>query len=193
MDKVVAVWSGWSGSPGYSNFYFTGDSTGADLTGITGAVRAFFAAFTLSLPTPVSVKVSQVVQQIDPVTGNLQSEKTAPADPAVVVGAGGANFSSPAGACVIWRTTGTRNGHIIKGKTFLVPLTTAAYDTDGTIVANRLTELRAAAVALSAYAATGGAKLGVWSRPVAGAGGGITATSTATVNDRSAILKSRRA
>lgn len=193
MDKVTAVWTGWGGAPGYSNFYFTGTSTGADLTAITGAVRTFFAAFTLCLPTPVSVKVSQVVQEIDPVTGALVVEKTAPADPAVVVGAGGANFASPVGACIIWRTTGVRNGHIIKGKTFLVPLTTAAYDTDGTLLASRLAELRTAATALCAFAATGGATFGVWSRPVAGAGGGITHSGVATVNDRTAVLKSRRA
>jgi len=193
VDKVTAVWTGWGGAPGYSNFYFVGDATGADLTQITGAVRTFFAAFTLCLPTPVSVKVSQVVQQIDPSTGALQLEKTAPADPAIVVGAGGANFASPVGACVIWRTTSTRNGHIVKGKTFLVPLSTAAYDTDGTILASRLTELRGAATALCGFAATGGSTFGVWSRPVAGAGGAVSHSGVATVNDRTAVLKSRRA
>jgi len=192
MDKVQAVWGGWPGAPGYSNFYFLGDSIGADLNAITGAVRAFFASFTLGLPTPISIQVSPVVQQIDPVTGFLQTEKTASVTPAVIAGAGGANFSSPVGACVVWRTSATHAGHLIKGKTFIVPMATGAYDTDGTLLASRLAELRTAGSTLAAFTNSAGSGLGVWTRPISHAGGGIADVSSATVNDRSAILRTRR-
>jgi hypothetical protein len=193
MDRVQAVWSGWGGAPAYSNFYFTSNAVGADLNTITAAVRTLFSGITLCLPTPVSIQVSPVVQQIDPVTGILIVEKTATTTPAVVAGAGGPNFSSPVGACIIWRTSTVINGHTAKGKTFVVPLTAAAYDVDGTLLTNRLTELRAAATTLVGVTVDSGNGLAVWHRPVGGAGGADPRVTVATVNDRSAILKSRRA
>jgi len=193
MMKISAVWSGWAGAPGYSNFYWTGDTALANLDGPVGAIRSFFAGITLCLPTPVSITVSPVVQVIDPETGELQSEMTAPTTPAVVAGAGGTTFASPVGACVVWRSAATIAGHVVKGKTFIVPMTSAGYDTDGTLLASRLTEIRTAATTLKSYLATGGASLGVWHRPVAHAGGQVAAVLVATVNDKAAVLKSRRA
>ena len=64
------------------------------------------------------------------------------------------------GACVGWLTSGFYNGHRVRGRTFIVPLNTAAYDTTGTLGSDPLLQLNAFATALIA---TG--SLVVWSRP----------------------------
>lgn len=192
--KVQAIWSGWAGGPGYSNFYFRSpDTLDAELVAMTGAVRSFFSGFTLGLPTPIAIQVSPVVQQIDPATGHMTGEFTAATTPAVLAGAGGSNFSSPVGACVIWRTSTNLGTRLLKGKTFLVPLSTAAYDTDGTLLASRLTEIRTAAATLAAFITGAGVHMQVWHRPVGGLGGEAHDVATSAVNDRSAILRTRRA
>jgi hypothetical protein len=193
VQKVTAVWSGWPGAPGYSNFYFSGIGlVDGDYVAMTAAVRTFFAGFTLCLPTGISILVSPVVQEIDPATGQLTGEHTASTVPTAVAGAGGTNFASPVGACVIWRTSTSINGRLLKGKTFLVPLGASSYDTDGTLLASRLAELRTAATTLADFGSVLTRQLVVWHRPVAGAGGSIADVASATVNDRSAVLRTRR-
>lgn len=195
MNKITAVWSGWSGGPGFSNFYFGGDSAdSAQLTVAQDRVHDFFAAITLCLPTPVTISFQPSSQVITPGDGVIQDDTPVGAVAPNVVGAGGANFAAVSGACVIWRTGITVGGRLLKGKTFLVPLAASAYDVDGTILPNRLTELRDAATALATPGAFADAQqLQVWHRPTAGAGGQAAPTGSASVSDRVAILRSRRA
>ncbi len=196
MIKVIARWSGWSGAPGVSNFYF-GDAappTAAQVTDCQARVKTFFSAFTLCLPTGISINIDQDSQLIASATGEIVDTLTASALQSAVAGAGGTNFSAVSGACVIWKTGHTINSHQLKGKTFLVPLGSASYDTDGTILASRLAELRAAATGLAAAGAFPLVEqLHVWHRPTGGAGGEAWPTGSAAVNDRVAYLKSRRA
>jgi hypothetical protein len=196
MHKVVAQWNGFPGGPGISNFYFgTGSSeTAADVAATQLRVKNFFSAFTLCLPTPVTVQVQQDSAVIDPVTGHMTGTLTAASAQPVVTGAGGANYSAISGACVIWKSSVFFNGRNVRGKTFLVPLTSAAYDSDGTLLAGRLSELRTAALALGVVGANPANQvLMIWHRPVASLGGFSSICSTGSVNDRVAFLKSRRA
>jgi hypothetical protein len=196
MHKVIATWNGFPGAPGVSNFYFGGTTTdtAADVQVTQGRVRAFFAAFTLGLPTPITIQVQQDSPVIDPATGNLTGLLTAATAQTLVTGAGGSNYSAISGGCVIWKSVGYVAGRNLRGKTFLVPLSTAAYDTDGTLLASRLAEIRTAASLLAAIGSYSPAQqLSVWHRPVAGSGGIAIHTETASVNDRVAFLKSRRA
>src|SRR4029450_2169984 len=192
MNKIVAVWSGWAGGPGFSNFYWTGDATAAQMSAQAGAVRTFFSAITLCLPTPVSININSTSQVIDPITGDMSAEVPFTPTPASVAGAGGSTFAAPVGACVIWRTGAVVAGRALKGKTFLVPLASSAFDSDGTLLGSRLAEIRAAATDLANFSGAGASVLGVWHRPAAGGGGGSVADVTvATVSDRAAILRSR--
>jgi len=195
MNKITAVWSGWAGGPGYSNFYFGGTSAdSAQLTVAQDRVHDFFAAITLCLPTPVTISFQPSSQRINPGDGVITDDVAVGSVAPVVVGAGGPNFAAVSGACVIWRTGLTVGGRLLKGKTFLIPLSAGVYDTDGTILASRLTELRAAATALAAPGAFAAEQqLQVWHRPVGGTGGVMAPTGTASVSDRVSILRSRRA
>lgn len=196
MYKVVARWAYGAGSPGVSNFYFdtTGTVTSVNVANAQARVKAFFGAFTLCLPSAVTISYDQDSQVIDVATGNIINVLTAATAQSNTVGAAAANFSAVSGACVSWRTGVFLGGHSVRGRTFLVPLGTAAYDTDGSILASRLAELRTAATDLAVRGAFPLAEsLAVWHRPIAGAGGQAFITTSGQVNDRVAYLKSRRA
>jgi len=194
LYKVVAVWNGWAGGPGFSNFYFGGNPTAGQAGTAQDRVHDFFESLILCLPTPITISFQTTVQVIASGDGSIVSENAVTPVAPNVVGAGGTTFSSPSGACIIWRTGVTVGGRLLKGKTFFVPMTSAAYDTDGSLLTARLTELRAAATALAAPGAFADEQqLQVWHRPVAGAGGSNSPTVSATVSDRAAVLRSRRA
>jgi hypothetical protein len=196
MYKVIANWSGFPGAPGVSNFYFSvgGTPSVANVANAQGRIRTFFAAFTLCLPTGVTISISGDSQVIDPATGAITGTVSNGTPPANVAGAGGTFYSALSGACVIWKTSVVINSRQLRGKTFLVPLTSAAYDNDGTLLASRRDELRAAAAALVLPGAFPSDELlVVWHRPTGGAGGSAALANASSVNDRVAYLKSRRA
>lgn len=102
---------------------------------------------------------------------------------------GGATDSGPAGVgmVVTWRSLlGSKSG---RGRTFLAPLPSNFWQTDGTIVDTALTSVRTAAAALCTSSLSGGDDaVVVWSQKNASANKFFSST----VNDRVAFLSSRR-
>lgn len=196
MIKVVSVWSGWQGAPGFTNFYFSPDAIQDNLhvTNVQARVKAFWSAVSTCIPSGITITIAQDSQIIDSATGVINDTISATAAQTTTAGAGPANFAAVAGACIIWRTATFINSRQLKGKTFVVPMANSAYDTDGTILAGRLADLRAAANGLGLPGAFPiEERLVAWHRPVGGTGGTCTTVSSTSVNDRVAYLKSRRA
>jgi hypothetical protein len=196
MAKVTINWSGLPGGPGYTNLYFTDISgpTSVDQTLVDSAVSktdAWLSAFRPSIPNSISTGVSATVEAVDETTGALVGFFTGtPA--AAAVGTGGTTYSAPSGAVISWYTSTVRNGRRIRGRTFMVPLATAAYESDGSLLGTRITTWNAATATLIATGAV--AELGVWSRPsTPGASDGDWALVTSfRIPDMAAILTSRR-
>lgn len=184
--KHQAIWSGYLGGPGYTTMYGS-DDTSAQV--FADAVKQFIdSALThLSigefLPLPVRITQNPWVDVIDPLSGN-QVGQTAITPGATLVGAGSGNWSAATGACVTWQTMGFASGRRVRGRTYLVPLSGVALATDGTLGANFLTAVRAATAAYVASPAT----------PVVFSPTrlGFTAITSGTVQDKAAILTSRR-
>jgi hypothetical protein len=196
MIKVVSVWSGWAGSPGFTNFYFSPDSiqNATHVQAVQARVKTFWGAVSTCLPSGVTITIEQDSQIIDSSTGVINDTISAATAQTTTAGAGPAPFAAIAGACIIWRTATFIAGRQLKGKTFVVPMANSAYDTDGTILAGRLADLRAAAIGLGLPGAFPvEERLVAWHRPVGGTGGSATTVSSTSVNDRVAYLKSRRA
>jgi len=141
-----------------------------------------------------------LVQTFDENTGELLAVTTG-APGAQISGTGIGSFPAPAGACQTWRTGGVHFGHKVTGRTFLVPLSQAAFDTDGTLLNAVITEAATAAAALIA-APVG---FGVWSRPkparpdpndpgttLPPEPGAIFAVQAGSLADKAAVLRSRR-
>ena len=182
IDKGVWTWSGFPGAPGYSIFYATPG------TGISGDIKTFFTSCRTEMPSSVTITSPTGGDSFDPVTGTLTGTWSGGVG-GTTVGMSAAAYAGPAGACVTWLTSGIANGRRVRGRTFLVPLSSSAYQTDGSLAPGSLTALQAAADTLVSSSA---GNLLVWHRPVGGGGGSAHPVVGAKVSDRVAVLRSRR-
>lgn len=194
LYRVRATWSGFEGTPGVSTLYSLGSVS------FVPALRAYFLSHVASLPLNLSIQVESTGDIIDDATGNLTGAwSVAPVLP--VVGTNNFGYAAPAGFCATWLTTTILDGHRVKGRTYIVPITSDSYDTDGTIKGAIVTALRAQAATF--FGATVG-DLVVWHRPrvarpadgsrraVTARAGGHGVVVGYTVKDNAAILRSRR-
>lgn len=194
MLRVTARWSGFQGAPGYSNFYFSSGFLDGGLIGdeaelLATRVRDAFELMRVNLPGNAQISIESEVPVIDSDTGTIQDFNTID-PPAPVEGLSNDRYAGPAGAVVTWRTQDLRNGRRIRGRTFLVPLNTASYEEDGTLVPNALSTIGEFADAMIGGALEG--DLGVWSRPIGGSGGVFASVTGYTIPDMVAVLRSRR-
>jgi hypothetical protein len=196
MHKVKVRWQGFTGSPGWSNFYFD-DATGdllsnADAIAVADRVKTFFTNIKGMFPNVVNWKIQSDVEVIAESTGELIGVEAIPDIPAIVGTGGATGYSAATGFVVTWRTAGVRTGRRVRGRTFLVPAASISYGTDGTIETVTLGTLTAQAALLANTAGT--IPLGVWSRPTApgAADGAWYPVNAATVPDMAAVLRSRR-
>lgn len=167
--------------------------TTADVQVAVDRLRTFFDAIKLYIPSQVTIQVLGEVEVLEETTGQLLDVLVA-TTPAAVVGTAVAStpYAAAVGAVVSWRTGVVRNGRRIRGRTFLVPLSSTAFDSSGTLIAAALTTMNAAATALRD--ATTIADLGIYARPTGpGATDGLWALVTGhQIPDMGSILRSRR-
>lgn len=192
--RVRAIWTGGSGLPGYSNFYFGpgGGSLQEAVDISTATVRAAFLAIQNMLPASIGVQVDSEVPMFDEETGDL-IDVWAPTTPVTnLQGNGVGTYSAASGASITWLTGEIRDGRRLRGRTYLVPLSTTQYEANGTLVAGALTGLAAFGAVLRGNAAPAGPFL-VWGRPSPLHPVGQAAAVTGqVVRDRVSILTSRR-
>lgn len=190
MLKITARWSGFTGAPGYSNFFFAaGGGLIGDQNQVAERVMNAFLMVGSILPTGVSVALESEAEVIDSDTGMIQEYRALdPIDAQEGIGSGG--YSGASGGVINWRTDDLRFGRRIRGRTFIVPLAGSAYESDGTLTNSALQGLRAFGNAM-----VGGdldSEFGVWSRPRAGTGGVFATATSFSVPDMAAVLRSRR-
>ena len=125
IHRVTARWDGFPGAPGYTSFYFE------DLTAVEGAnlartrVRAFFSDVGGYLAPNMTITVDPSVEGIDEATGQITQFLEDPTEVVPVKTSSTGTYAGPAGAVINWRTTTLRNGRLVRGRTFLVPLSYA--------------------------------------------------------------------
>lgn len=195
--RVVTEWRGFSGAPGFTNFFFardggTGTYTATDATAAVARTRSFWTTVNTRLPAGVTVTVSPTVDVLFDSNGQLQDSLTDPTITQPVQGTAAGAVAGPAGAVVTWKTATIRNGRRIRGRTFLVPLATSSYEVDGTLIAAAVSDFQTAATNL--MASNTGPQLLIWGRPTkllpdSGVSGRVTGFS---VPDKVAVLTSRR-
>lgn len=195
MLRVTVNWTGFNGAPGYTNLHFRDFTEGpvdqAMADGSVAKVDSWIANWQSSLPSTVKFQVNPQVQRIEDTTGDLVGFfNTTPA--AQRTGTGTGSYSAASGMCFNWYTNGVRNGRRIRGRTFVVPVAGNALGPDGTLDDTKVTGLRTATASL--LSATGSGDFGVWSRP---SGPGATdgawwLTTSFTLPDKVAVLRSRR-
>jgi hypothetical protein len=195
MLRVKIDWTGFIGAPGYTNLYFTEFTEGGYTQDIADACVAKASTFAGSLrdflPTAVTIGVNPTVEIVQTDTGDLVGFfSTTPTNQGV--GALGGTYSAASGACISWGTNGVRNSRRVRGRTFIVPLANAAYESNGTLAAATLTALTAYANNLKGTGGTG--DFGIWGRPTSktATDGVWYPAETVSIKDKAAVLRSRR-
>lgn len=187
---VTAVWTGFTGSPGYTTLAF--EQNGSDQETVDASVanaRALLDADPGALASNTHIKVQQEVREYNDATGALTAIHSATDDPADIVGSGGAQGPSPAGMVISWGTVGINRGRLVRGRTFFVPLAASSFQSDGTLNNTTVSNFAAAA---NDYWNDVDSTPSIWSRPVSGAGGAAFAITSSHIPDMSAVLRSRR-
>lgn len=176
----------WSGAgvvgPGLSTFYF--DDGFSDPTD----VRAFFFALASLIPDDVQITVPASGDVINPASGVITGTWTG-TPVAVVNGASASTFAIGVGSRIVWETDGIRNGRHVRGSTFLVPLTTALFDTAGRITATHQGTIQAAAAGLLSSSAN---HMKIWSRPEGFPNGQVSTVTSVRVSENPSTLRTRR-
>lgn len=158
-----------------------------DVSTAVASLKTFWDAIKPFLPSDVTVTVENTGDTIDSVTGALTGAWSS--DPET--GSNGESsdkYSAPAGCVINWNTETIGPHRRLRGRTFLVPLAGPAYQNDGSLGADTLTGIRAAAAALITDQS---ASFCVWHRGN-GSGGTTGIVTSASVHDMVSVLRSRR-
>jgi hypothetical protein len=201
MARIIRVtinWSGFIGGPGYTNLYFEpvagGDINQDVVNNAVGITQTWMDSWRQDLPAAAIIGVEPVVPELDENYGTIHAYWTA--TPAAAAGGDSlGQYAAGSGACVNWYTDGVRNGRRVRGRTFLVPIGSDGFQSNGTLADARLTAWRTATQVLIESA--GFARLVVWARPTVIDGeplpdGGAYDVNAFTINDKAAQLRSRR-
>jgi len=187
MANLARLLVTWTGTPvtggGISSFYFDEAHEG-----FQADVGAFLTSVTGLCPVGLTISVPTSGDLVDVATGALTGTWSEGSGTNILT-TSGVSYAAGVGMRCVWKTNGIRNGRRVKGSTFLVPLVTTAYQTDGTIVnATQTAVLTACNTLVTASAGN----MRIWSRPVNGVGGQASAVVEAVVPDKVSWLRSRR-
>lgn len=193
--RVRTLWAPPTGGQGVSTQYF--DETGAtagSIANLMTAVRAFFVACQGAAANGTWWSWESELAVIDEVSGDITGYYSI-TPPATANAVGSGNYSAAAGACVTWQSQRVLRGRRMRGRTFIVPLSGGALDSNGTLGSGTITALLTAGNTLITAANAAGHAMVVYSRPDPAHGivtGEIGVVELARVTDKTAVLRSRR-
>lgn len=157
------------------------------------AIGGAWGPFLQRLPSGVQCTIPGFGDTIEDTTGSLVGTWST-GNPVTVNGSGPPAAAAGVGACITWTTGGivtgvTGKGRRLRGRTFLVPLTSGCYDIDGTLTTATFADVQTFAANLMAAG-----PLAVWHRPTTkgGSNGTSYAVLSSKVRDHVAFLGSRR-
>lgn len=181
-------WTGFSGAPGVSvfNARLSGAALSTGPQQLADDIATYYIGMSGQLPDDVTIRFPSEVIEMDTTTG-VMTAIHAINPPASVSGTQAGPYAAPCGARVDWNTDAVVAGKRLRGRTYWVPITSAAYEADGTITTAFRDLLVLGGNNLVASLENIGS-LAVWSRTH-----GILADVTSvSAPDRVAVLRSRR-
>jgi hypothetical protein len=193
MLRVRTTLSGWVGGPGLATHYFQCDTEdAAAVIRCRAHVRDLFTnAYHALLCSNATWLVQTAVDEMTSADGHVTNTFN-DATVLTAAGTGGSSQSPPAIAALFRANTATWHaGRRLQGRTFISPLAAGALEVDGTFPNATVATINTALIALIAgLPATD--KFVVWHRPVAGAGGLTGDVTSMVLQDKIAVLTSRR-
>lgn len=193
MLRVRSISQGWTGSPGFSTFYFSPSSESpSDATEVVDCVRAFYAYAVEYLPSGVTYTPQLEVDVVNPATGAVTNTLIAASLSTPIAGTKPGSILPPSNMAVVTFNTETFiAGRRVRGRSFLGPLSqTETIDGSGRLASAAYGRYIAAGDRLLA---TGGApSLVVWHRPKNGSGGDTAPVVSFACSPKLGVLRSRR-
>lgn len=182
IRRIPVAWTTGVGGAGVSVFY----SNGVD--DATASLGTFFNAIKASFPTVVNWTIPSSGDKLESTTGALTGSWSG-GTAASIAGTAATQYVAGTGAYVRWYTNTIRAGRKFYGRTYLLPLIAAGFDSSGTIDNTTLGTLQTGVNGL----VTSG-KIVVWGRPSGpGATDGLFAGVTGgVVPDKVTSLRTRR-
>lgn len=186
---LTAKWENFPGAPGWTRLKFNGALDAAGAAAAAGNFKSFLNGIIGMVPTGITLTIQPTAEVYND-SGVLTDVVAITPVPTAATGNAAGTYAGGVGAVVHWITGAIHLGAKVRGRTFLVPLAGSAFDSTGTLDNTKLLSLRGAADGLVASTP----KLAVSSKkPPDGSGGNLTTVViSAVVNDKSAILRSRR-
>lgn len=158
IDKLVATWAGFSGSPGYTSFYFSA----AQGPSMQPKVVAFFQAIAPYITPNVTVTVPASGVTIDASTGQEVNAWSGGSSTLVTGTHTNLTFAPELGAMVRMETGQFRRGRRVRGRLFLVPISMGNFTAQGVLTTTAANAINAAATALNSLQG----QWIVWHRPL---------------------------
>jgi hypothetical protein len=179
INKIPVGWRGLNGLPGVTTFYSASVVLGTALV----AIRTFFDDIKALHPVGLIWTIPASGVTIDTTSGQPNGTWVDNEADDEVAATGDGQFSAPSGWVANWHTGTFFGGREVRGKSFMVPLSSVFYDGQGNIDSEALTVMRSAVDELA-----GGDNIVIYSRKA----GSSTSVMTGNVPDLAAVLKSRR-
>ena len=158
LGRIRVILSGFPGGPGVATFY------SGDAPAMLPALQTFWTALTGILPTDLHIQIENAGDLIDPVTGTLVGAWVGAAQ-APLTGGSAEVYAAPTGALARWTTPVILDGHRVKGRTFIVPVTSNFFTTAGGLGPVGLATVTNAA---AAFVTNSAGALAIWHRPFKG-------------------------
>lgn len=185
IQRIRCEWTGTAvEGPGLTTFYSTGFAVGA----LPAAASAFFTPILGRIPSGTSITIPNGGDLIDETNGQLIGTWGSGGGTVLTTSGPGA-FAAGVGARVVWTTSVIRGGRRVRGSTFVVPLTTDSYETNGTLTLPLVQDLTSA---LNGFLTELAGEGRVWSRPRPTLAGGQAAIDSGLAPDKVSWLRSRR-
>lgn len=179
------LWSTAGGGTGYTVLHFTTAGTDEAAQGIADDVRVFAAGIAAGIPDETSLELDTEVLDLTE-AGDLiavHAVDGGPAIPGVYTGA----YSRAQGLRLDWGTGNIVSGRRLRGRTYVVPIASNSFTSDGLLSAGAIDAFKAIGQGLI-DASSVNRPLRVWSRTHATS----WAVETVDVPAKGAILRGRR-
>lgn len=194
VSQIRTTWTGGPSSPGLTVMNVDGSGT-TNWAAAAAAVRTFWSALGGGIPDEYSLQVEALIEEFNEGSGALIGEVSlGVADtPAPLPGTYTGTYAAGVGGRVDWLTSGIRNGRRVRGRTFIVPLASAAFDSAGAVSGANQTAWGTAGQTLIDDLEAAGAPLVVWSKPtLANPVGSMTPVIGVRPASKAAVLRGRR-
>lgn len=189
ISRVRVSLDGFPGGPGVSTFY----CNAGDEASFRTQLGTFYGHLAGQMPGGMSYTVENAGEVIDEASGQAVNAWSVGSAITQTSSSPATAYAQGVGASVIWTTNAYHNGRRVRGRTFIVPILSTMFESNGTLESGYLGSLQAWATTL----ATSGL-MRVYSRPkgpvtAPTSPGGSFVVSGSIVRDKAAVLTSRRA